>query len=119
MTPVRSVLHVTHVDHRALTPLCSAARLMHSMCANEASPRQAHPRYVGTGDDSMHIKQVRITVNVMELRYFGRSNKHFRGPFRSTFQGCEYPIWATKRLECFEKAPEMFVRSSKIFVWDG
>jgi hypothetical protein len=28
---------------------------------------------------------------------FGRLDKHFRVRFRSTFQGCEYSIWATQR----------------------
>jgi hypothetical protein len=28
---------------------------------------------------------------------FGRPSQHFRSHFRSTFQGCEYSIWATSR----------------------
>jgi hypothetical protein len=73
MTPVRSVLHVAHVDHRALTQLCFAASRMQSTCANDASFRQAHPRYIGTGVDSMHIKQVGITVNTTNEPFLSAS----------------------------------------------
>ncbi len=34
---------------------------------------------------------------------FGRMNKHFRLHFRSTFKGCEYRIWATKRVKVLRK----------------
>ena len=34
---------------------------------------------------------------------FGRMNQHFRLHFRSTFQGCEYRIWATKRWKVLRK----------------
>jgi hypothetical protein len=34
---------------------------------------------------------------------FGRLDKHFRVRFRSTFQGCEYSIWATQRWKMLRK----------------
>ena len=34
---------------------------------------------------------------------FGRPNQHFRVRFRSTFQGCEYRIWASKRWKVLRK----------------
>ena len=45
---------------------------------------------------------------------FGRLNIHFRVHFLTTFQGCEYRIWATNSSKMHS---EIFVRPSKIFVW--
>jgi len=44
----------------------------------------------------------------------------FRMRFRSTFRGCEHPIWTTKTLQSASKMhSERLVRPSKLFVWEG
>jgi hypothetical protein len=48
-------------------------------------------------DDSMTMRLSNSQLYAPPNEDFGRRNKRFRVRFRSTFQGCEYSIWATKR----------------------
>ena len=59
IAPVKSCLHVRHSHHPLLLPCAacdSAAWMRQPMCASPASPRQAHPIWIGGGLVSRQTK---------------------------------------------------------------